>query len=59
METEGTNRLVQDTQIKQLQLILQEGQKLKCSLDEVRGIAYDLIALYELLAQEDSYEQIG
>lgn len=57
MNIEGTEKLVQDAQIERLQHILQEGQELECSLDEVRGIAYDLITLYELLAEEDTYEQ--
>jgi hypothetical protein len=57
MEVEGTNKLVQDTQIELLQYILQEGRALDCSLEEARGIAYDLITLYELLAEEDEYEQ--
>lgn len=57
MEVEGTNKLVQDTQIELLQYILQEDRALDCSLEEARGIAYDLITLYELLAEEDEYEQ--
>ena len=57
MEVEGTNKLVQDTQIELLQFILQEGRALDYSLEEARGIAYDLITLYELLAEEDEYEQ--
>lgn len=57
MEVEGTNKLVQDTQIELLQYILQEGRALDCSLEEARGIAYDLITLYELLAEENEYEQ--
>ncbi len=57
MEVEGTNKLVQDTQIELLQYILQEGRALDCSLEGARGIAYDLITLYELLAEEDEYEQ--
>lgn len=52
MEIEGTNKLVQDTQIELLQFILQEGQELECSLEEVRGIAYDLITFYEVLAED-------
>lgn len=57
MEVEGTNKLVQDTQIELLQYILREGRALDCSLEEARGIAYDLITLYELLAEDDEYEQ--
>ena len=57
MEVEGINKLVQDTQIELLQYILQEGRAIDYSLEEVRGIAYDLITLYELLAEEDEYEQ--
>lgn len=57
MEVEGTNKLVQDTQIELLRYIIQEGRALDCSLEEARGIAYDLITLYEFLAEEDEYEQ--
>lgn len=51
METEGTNKLVQDTQIEHLQFILQESQNLECSIEETRGIAYDLITFFEVLAE--------
>lgn len=57
MESEGTNKLVQDRQIECLQFILQEGQDLVLSLDEVKSIAFDLITLYELLAEEEEYDQ--
>jgi len=57
MESEGTSKLVQDRQIECLQFILQEGQDLELSLDEVKSIAFDLITLYELLAEEEEYDQ--
>lgn len=57
MESESTNKLVQVRQIECLQYILQEGQDLELSLDEVKIIAFDLITLYELLAEEDEYDQ--
>ncbi len=57
METEGTNKLIQDTQIEHLQLILQESQNLVCSIEETQGIAYDLITFFEMLAEETNESQ--
>ncbi len=57
METEGTNKLVQDTQIEHLQFILRQSQNLECSIEETRGIAYDLIAFFEVLAEESNESQ--
>lgn len=57
METEGTNKLVRDTQIEHLQFILQQGQNLEFSIEETRGIAYDLITFFEVLAEDTDESQ--
>lgn len=57
METEGTNKLVRDTQIEHLQFILQQGQNLEFSIEETRGIAYDLVTFFEVLAEDTDESQ--
>lgn len=57
MQVEGTSKLVDSSQIESLQSILSTGENPAYTFEETEGIAYDLITLYELLAEKEPYEQ--
>lgn len=50
---EGTNQLITDNAIEQLQMILRTGSLRDISWDDTQSVARDLIALYEVLAEDD------
>lgn len=56
MQVEGTSKLVDNSQIESLQSILSTGENPAYTFEETEGIAYDLITLYELLAEREPYE---
>lgn len=52
-QIEGTNKLIQDTSIEELQFILQADNPREVTYVDAQAIARDLITLYEVLAEDN------